>query len=124
MIRGEIGPGWLVAGAILLIAASPPSHPSSAPKPCASASSRSASNAEWWTMMKASHQNGYQDGFIAGQESVTPMPPMVLDHLYARDQKAREYEKCLGDLRFAVSRNELYLRTVANQCVSLLPYGA
>ena len=49
------------------------------------------------------------------------MPPLALVHLYDREQKAREYEKCLDELRFAVTRNEFYLRTVANQCVSLLP---
>lgn len=80
---------------------------------------------DWMTLMNAAHDNGYQEGYLAGSGAGgggERLRQCNLALIYAerREADAKRYEACLADLKGALNGPEFYLRQIASQCAAEL----
>lgn len=105
----------IVAIAALVISTSGSSAPRTAAK----------APPDWKTILAAAHDNGYQDGYLAGYDAGNNGDRLKqcntsLNYLVSRVADAKRYEACLTNLKAATFGPDSYLRQVASQCVSEL----
>lgn len=89
------------------------------------AESKSNRSPDWIALINAAHDNGYQEGYLAGYDTSGGSERLkqcnaALNYSERRGATAKRYEACLADLKGALNGPELYLRQVAAQCVAEL----
>jgi hypothetical protein len=76
-------------------------------------------------LIGAAHQNGYEEGYLAGYErgsggELLKECNFALSFADRRAKTARRYEDCISQLKVAVMLDDATLRQTARQCVSIM----